>query len=704
MRGLTSITLHGDLGKQVGKRWNLAINSVAEAIHAIEILSGRKLYSYLLENERVKYKVLINKKETKFPKMERIEDVKNTELSIIKEIKEIDIIPIIEGAGDVVDIFTAILGVALIITGIFAGFGAALSATLITAGIGLTAAGVASMLTKAPSFEPFQEFETGGRPSYLFSGPYNTVREGGPVPIVYGEAITGSQTIAANYKIEYSSSSGSNALSRLKGDLDPDFDVLTQQLANSGNVSETMWNPVIDFAFHPEDDEAIVGHMQISQADGIANYYTYEIHIIKFRDYPTLVSNKTTNRTYYHDVGDPFGNTLTGTPSFNDDLYKYPILQPNRSDGVTQDTIVRCMSTDYVGNRIFIGGIFSAAYTNNQKIPKYATSNQFSKVHNLLCINEDGTNSQTFSHPQPNGCVGAIAFQSDGKIWIGGEFTNVAGTSRSKIAQLNSDGTLASINISSDQHIHSIVIDIIDSTEYVFFAGNGGFIKKYNINGTEDTTFNGNLPNFSTSHIWRLCIWGGYLVIGGDFSFDVDGVTYQCLCRVNKDTGELDTTFSFSFQDGKAYGYHSELPINYDLGSTNTTPYGYPRSLFNPTVRALDTNSDGNILVVGGFFESVNNEDKITTRNIFAINENSNIEKSFNPQPISNESGPNGHIQSIKIRKNLPLSDNKIYISGRFSRYNSPSYTQEEIDVLSTRTVLTPKDRTIYNIARLYGI
>ena len=707
MTQLTRITLHGDLGKHVGKTWNLSVNSVAEATHAIEILSGRKMYSYLIDNEKVRYKVLINKKETKFNDPDNLSELGNTELCIQRNISEIDIVPIIEGAGDALDIFTTILGVALIVVGTFfggpLGLSAALKATFIIAGIGLTAAGVASMLTKAPSFEPFQEFETGGRPSYLFSGPYNTVREGGPVPIVYGEAITGSQTIAANYKIEYSSSSGSNAIANLKGDLDPDFDVITQQMTNN-NTGVSIWNPVIDFTFHPEDDEVIVGHMQVNQAAGMANYYTYEIHIIKFRDYPTLISSRTTNRTYYHDIGDPFGNTLTGTSSFTDDLYKYPVLQPNRIDGVTQDTIVRCLATDYVGNRIFVGGIFEAVHTGHQKVLKYLTSNQFLKVKNFICIGADGKNSLTFRHPQPNGCVNAIAVQSDGKIWIGGEFTNVVGTARSKIAQLNTDGTLTSIDISSDQHIQSIVIDTISSTEYVFFAGNGGFIKKYNINGTEDTTFNGNLPDFSTSHIWKLCIWGGYLVIGGNFSFEVDGITYQCLCRVNKDTGELDPTFSFSFQSGKAYGNHTSLPINYDLGSSPISVYGYPRTSFNPTVRALDTNTDGNVLIVGGFFDSVNEETEVTTRNIFAINENGAIEKSFNPRQPSEDSGPDGHIQSIKVRKNLSLSDNKIYISGKFTHYNSTAYTEEEINVLSTRTVLTPKDRTIYNIARLYGI
>ena len=49
---LTSIKLHGVLGKAVGANWNIAVSSAAEAFRAIEILSKRKLFKFLYENDR----------------------------------------------------------------------------------------------------------------------------------------------------------------------------------------------------------------------------------------------------------------------------------------------------------------------------------------------------------------------------------------------------------------------------------------------------------------------------------------------------------------------------------------------------------------------------------------------------------------------------------------------------------------------------
>ena len=49
-----------------------------------------------------------------------------------------------------------------------------------------------------PEFGDFREIEGGGRRSYLFSGPENTVREGGPVFIGYGRLMVGSQVVQSS--------------------------------------------------------------------------------------------------------------------------------------------------------------------------------------------------------------------------------------------------------------------------------------------------------------------------------------------------------------------------------------------------------------------------------------------------------------------------------------------------------------------------
>jgi predicted phage tail protein len=216
---MVEVELHGILAEKVKKtKWNLAINSVGEAIRAIET-NTKILYKtlYELEKDNLKYRVLINKKDFKiFKNPDEIEnDLDKVIYSNLTtnyktgDLKSIDIIPIIEGAGGVVaavaGIFLTIVGVVLLFTGVGAVFGAA----LILAGLALTAAGFLSLLSSPPPFvaPEFQSPELatkgGGGKSYLFDGPTNTRGEGGPIPIGYGRLIIGSKTVSASFNTSY---------------------------------------------------------------------------------------------------------------------------------------------------------------------------------------------------------------------------------------------------------------------------------------------------------------------------------------------------------------------------------------------------------------------------------------------------------------------------------------------------------------------
>ena len=54
---------------------------------------------------------------------------------------------------------------------------------------------------------------------------------------------------------------------------------------------------------------------------------------------------------------------------------------------------------------------------------------------------QGGTIDSTFN-PDVNGEIFAITTQSDGKILIGGDFTTVNGITRTRLARLNTDGTI----------------------------------------------------------------------------------------------------------------------------------------------------------------------------------------------------------------------------------------------------------------------
>jgi predicted phage tail protein len=208
---MTTITLHDNFAG-VGETWKLAIKSVSEALHSINILSGRRLYKFLAESDKRNecFKVIVNGETfSEADKLDpnNLETIKNSELAISRNnIKTIEIVRVISGGDS--DIGQIILGALLIIVGIvlivtfgWTGVGGIIGVGLILAGIGLAVGGIINLLTSPPSFDDFREIDGGkSRVSYLFNGPTQSTREGGPVPCVYGRIIAGSQVISASYE------------------------------------------------------------------------------------------------------------------------------------------------------------------------------------------------------------------------------------------------------------------------------------------------------------------------------------------------------------------------------------------------------------------------------------------------------------------------------------------------------------------------
>ena len=189
---LRKVKLYGELAEFVGhKEFEVKVSNVAQAV------------SFLIHN--------FPKLETHMsPKYYQIkvgnDDIDKDEITYPVGQQDIHFVPVIAGAGRGSGKF--ILG-ALLITGAImsgGGFAALFSKAglelgffgklAMNIGVGLTIMGVSEMLFPLP--EP-QKFETEEDPrlSFNFSGVQNTSRAGTPVPIVYGEIITGSVVISA---------------------------------------------------------------------------------------------------------------------------------------------------------------------------------------------------------------------------------------------------------------------------------------------------------------------------------------------------------------------------------------------------------------------------------------------------------------------------------------------------------------------------
>jgi uncharacterized delta-60 repeat protein len=108
-------------------------------------------------------------------------------------------------------------------------------------------------------------------------------------------------------------------------------------------------------------------------------------------------------------------------------------------------------------------------------------------------VNLYGQSALDGFNPNANGTVTSLAIQSDGKILVGGQFTQIGGQTRSKIARLNPDGSI-------------------------------------------DSTFNPNASNI----VYSLAIQSdGKIVVGGRFT-QIDGQTRNYIARLTNDTAALN--------------------------------------------------------------------------------------------------------------------------------------------------------------------
>ncbi len=214
---MTKIKLHGDLADQLGKsEWNLCVDSPSEALWAINTKTNQRLSKALIDKSKSNQKIaiLIDGKELMLDgSLKNQNDSLREDFEIFsnsdyflnrKNIKTIDFVPVIEGANE--DVMT-IVGIILIVIALSyepSGTAAtALNKAIFAAGVALTAAGISAMMMSPPEFSEAKKIEGVTAGSYLFNGPVNIVREGNPVPLVYGQILAGSNVIAAFSDVDH---------------------------------------------------------------------------------------------------------------------------------------------------------------------------------------------------------------------------------------------------------------------------------------------------------------------------------------------------------------------------------------------------------------------------------------------------------------------------------------------------------------------
>jgi uncharacterized delta-60 repeat protein len=365
-------------------------------------------------------------------------------------------------------------------------------------------------------------------------------------------------------------------------------------------------------------------------------------------------------------------------------------------------TNVTITGTGFTGaTSVMIGGVAASINTVTPTAITATTAARSAGTANVVVTNNigsgTGTNLYTYILLTPGdldplnaNIVGitvlATAVQPDGKMIVGGNFTQAFGAARQNIARLNADGTLdSSFDPKANGAITSIALQqdgkILMGGIFTTLQPNGAAsattrnrIARLNVDGTLDTSFD---PN-ANSGVNSIAVQAdGKVLIGGAFNTlqpngAASATTRNRIARLNA-TGTLDSSFDPNANDevlglavqadGKVIvsGRFTSLQSNGAASATTRSRVarvnadGTLDASFNPNadgvVNALALQADGKVLL-GGLFTSVGG----TTRNRIArVNADGTLDTGFNPNA-------NSTVTSMALQAN-----GKVLIGGAFT-------------------------------------
>jgi uncharacterized delta-60 repeat protein len=271
-------------------------------------------------------------------------------------------------------------------------------------------------------------------------------------------------------------------------------------------------------------------------------------------------------------------------------------------------------------------------------------------------------------NPGANGAMYSLAVQADGKIVAGGNFTSIAGQSRSYIGRFNADGTLdAGFNPGASFMVNCLAVQtdgkLLVGGGFVTLGGQNCYsIGRLNADGTPDPDFHPGADNF----VFTMAVQDdGKILVGGAFT-SLAGQNRNHIGRLNAD-GTLDTSFNpdtdgsvscLALQpDGKLLVGGSFVHLN-GASRTNFGRFyanGTLDTSFNPSandgVSSLTLQADGKILV-GGRFTVLAGQNRT---GIGRFNADGTLDNSFNP-------GANGPVNCLAVQ-----ADGKIVLGGQFT-------------------------------------
>ncbi len=311
-------------------------------------------------------------------------------------------------------------------------------------------------------------------------------------------------------------------------------------------------------------------------------------------------------------------------------LYTFIVPTPGDLDPLNANIVGTLVLATAVqpDGKIIIGGTFSQVLGAARQ--------------NIARINANGTLDTTFN-PKANGSVTCLAVQSDGKILLGGNFTSlqpngvVSATTRNRVARVNSDGTL---DTTFNPNANSIVSTLALQTDGKVLLG--GLFNTIQPNGAASATTRNRVARLNASGTLDT-------TFNPNASDEVRSLVVQADGKVL-----LGGVFNTLQPSGAAspISRNRVARVNAD-GTLDTT--------FDPnaggTVNNVAIQADGKVLL-GGLFTTLqpNGAASATTRNRVArVNSDGVLDDTFDPNA-------NSAVTSMAVQ-----ADGKVLLGGLFS-------------------------------------
>lgn len=351
----------------------------------------------------------------------------------------------------------------------------------------------------------------------------------------------------------------------------------------------------------------------------------------------------------------------------------YDVVATNTSGSVTSAVATLGVNLTLADSAapVFNASIWTFAVQNDGKI---LAGGAFTTIGGQSCprlgrLNADGSFDASFN-PGANDLVSALAVQPNGAIIVGGFFTSLGGQARRHLARVNRDGSVdMSFNPGTDNvvpnSVHALAVQpdgrILVGGSFVTMAGQTRLcIGRLNPDGSLDTNFLAS----ADSTVFAIGLQAdGRIVMGGHFT-TVNGQPHPGLARLESD-GTLDATFNASASDSVL-----ALAVQADgrivVGGIFSTLNGEPRGCLGrlnpdgtldrgfdppityalgPNVRSLVVDTDGRIVVSGGFTAIAGEARNFVAR----LAPDGSVDEWFNPGSGPTPSGYNA-IMAVAIQ------------------------------------------------------